>query len=149
MAGEAGRGFAVVADEVQRLSERVSEATGRANGLIATIKADTHEAVSSMEQTVSDVSRGVRLAQDAGVALEDIEHISRELASLVQGIADTTKGQAQTTAQISSHMNTIRDMTFQASSGSETAAQSINNLTQMALDMRQSVADFKLPETES
>ena len=149
MAGEAGRGFAVVADEVQRLSERVSEATRQAGGLISTIKADTHEAVSSMEQTVTEVSHGVRLAQDAGVALEEIEQISRELATLIQGIADTTRGQAQTTAQITTRMNTIRDMTFQASSGSETAAQSINNLTQMALDMRQSVADFKLPETES
>ena len=149
MAGDAGRGFAVVADEVQRLSERVAEATRQAGGLISTIKADTHEAVSSMEQTVAEVSHGVRLAQDAGVALEEIEQVSRELATLIQGIVETTRGQAQTTAQITNRMNTIRDMTFQASSGSETAVQSINNLTQMALDMRQSVADFKLPETES
>ena len=149
MAGDAGRGFAVVADEVQRLSERVSRATRQAGGLISTIKADTLEAVSSMEQTVTEVSHGVRLAQDAGIALEEIEQISRELATLIRGIAETTRGQAQTTAQITTRMNTIRDMTFQASTGSETAAQSINNLTQMALDMRQSVADFKLPETES
>ena len=92
MAGEAGRGFAVVADEVQRLSERVSEATRQAGGLISTIKADTYEAVSSMEQTVTEVSHGVRLAQDAGIALEEIEQISQELATLIQGICRNCPG---------------------------------------------------------
>lgn len=149
MAGEAGRGFAVVADEVQRLSERVSEATRQASGLISAVRADTHEAVTSMEHTATEVVHGVRLAQDAGIALEEIEQISSDLTLLIQGIADTTRGQADTTARISTRMNTIRDMTFQASSHSESTEKSIGNLTKMALDMRQSVADFTLPETES
>jgi twitching motility protein PilJ len=54
-AGEAGRGFAVVADEVQRLAERSSGATKRIESLVQTIQADTNEAVSSMEQTTSEV----------------------------------------------------------------------------------------------
>lgn len=149
MAGEAGRGFAVVADEVQRLSERVSDATRQAGGLISTIKSDSHEAVTSMEQTVSEVVHGVRLAQDAGVALEEIEQISQDLASLIQGIAEGARGQAETSAEISTRMSKIRDISFQASSGSDGSSKSIENLAQMASDMRQSVADIKLPETKS
>ena len=65
-AGEAGRGFAVVADEVQRLAERASNATKRIETLVQTIQSDTNEAVSSMEQTTSEVVAGARLAEDAG-----------------------------------------------------------------------------------
>ena len=65
-AGEAGRGFAVVADEVQRLAERASGATKRIETLVQTIQSDTNEAVSSMEQTTSEVVSGARLAEDAG-----------------------------------------------------------------------------------
>jgi twitching motility protein PilJ len=53
MAGEAGRGFAVVADEVQRLAERSGGATRQIEALVKTIQSDTHEAVTSMEQTTA------------------------------------------------------------------------------------------------
>jgi len=69
MAGDAGRGFAVVADEVQRLAERSAAATKQIEALVKTIQNDTNEAVISMEQTTTEVVRGARLAQDAGVAL--------------------------------------------------------------------------------
>lgn len=77
MAGDAGRGFAVVADEVQRLAERSSAATKQIEALVKTIQTDTNEAVISMEQTTSEVVRGARLAQDAGVALEEIGRYPR------------------------------------------------------------------------
>jgi twitching motility protein PilJ len=72
-AGEAGRGFAVVADEVQRLAERATGATKRIETLVQTIQSDTVEAVSSMEQTTTQVVNGARLAEDAGSALGEIE----------------------------------------------------------------------------
>jgi twitching motility protein PilJ len=91
MAGDAGRGFAVVADEVQRLAERSSAATRQIETLVRAIQADTNEAVISMEQTTTEVVRGARLAQDAGVALEEIadpEHFQRGAAADVFGRAD-------------------------------------------------------------
>ena len=78
-AGEAGRGFAVVADEVQRLAERASNATKRIETLVQTIQSDTNEAVSSMEQTTAEVVAGARLAEDAGLALGEIEKVSTDL----------------------------------------------------------------------
>ncbi len=88
MAGDAGRGFAVVADEVQRLAERSAAATKQIEALVKTIQNDTNEAVISMEQTTSEVVRGARLAQDAGVALEEIENVSTSLAELIQNISE-------------------------------------------------------------
>ena len=83
MAGDAGRGFAVVADEVQRLAERSSAATKQIAALVKTIQTDTNEAVISMEQTTTEVVSGAKQAQDAGVALEEIESVSTSLASLI------------------------------------------------------------------
>jgi twitching motility protein PilJ len=144
-AGEAGRGFAVVADEVQRLAERASNATKRIETLVQTIQSDTNEAVSSMEQTTSEVVAGARLAEDAGTALGEIEKVSSDLSGLIQGISSAAKQQSSAASNITATMNTIQSITAQTSQGASQTAQSIGNLAQLAADLRRSVADFKLP----
>ena len=147
MAGDAGRGFAVVADEVQRLAERSSAATKQIEALVKTIQSDTNEAVISMEHTTSEVVRGARLAQDAGVALEEIENVSTNLAELIQNISNAARQQSSSAAHISNTMNVIQEITSQTSSGTNQTAQSIGNLAEMAAELRESVAGFKLPES--
>ena len=94
MAGEAGRGFAVVADEVQRLAERAANATKQIEVLVRTIQTDTNEAVVSMERSTTDVVGGALLAENAGAALEEIEQVSNQIASLVQNISASARQQA-------------------------------------------------------
>ena len=144
-AGEAGRGFAVVADEVQRLAERSSGATKRIESLVQTIQADTNEAVSSMEQTTSEVVAGARLAEDAGTALGEIEKVSSDLSGLIEGISVAAQEQSHAATDITQTMNTIQSITAQTSQGASQTVQSIGNLAQLASDLRRSVADFKLP----
>ena len=144
-AGEAGRGFAVVADEVQRLAERSSSATKRIESLVQTIQADTNEAVSSMEQTTSEVVAGARLAEDAGTALGEIEKVSSDLSGLIQGISMAAQEQSSAASNITQAMSTIQSITAQTSQGASQTAESIGNLAQLAADLRRSVADFKLP----
>ena len=144
-AGEAGRGFAVVADEVQRLAERASNATKRIETLVQTIQSDTNEAVSSMEQTTSEVVAGARLAEDAGTALGEIEKVSSDLSNLIQGISSAAQQQSSAASNITATMNTIQQITSQTSQGASQTAESIGNLAQLAADLRRSVADFKLP----
>jgi twitching motility protein PilJ len=144
-AGEAGRGFAVVADEVQRLAERASNATKRIETLVQTIQSDTNEAVSSMEQTTSEVVAGARLAEDAGTALGEIEKVSSDLSNLIQGISTAAQQQSSAASNITATMNTIQQITSQTSQGASQTAESIGNLAQLAADLRRSVADFKLP----
>jgi twitching motility protein PilJ len=144
-AGEAGRGFAVVADEVQRLAERASNATKRIETLVQTIQSDTNEAVSSMEQTTSEVVAGARLAEDAGTALGEIEKVSSDLSTLIQGISSAAQQQSAAATNITATMNTIQSITAQTSQGANQTAASIGNLAQLAADLRRSVADFKLP----
>ncbi|MFQ3323618.1 MAG: twitching motility protein PilJ [Pseudomonadales bacterium] len=149
MAGDAGRGFAVVADEVQRLAERSSAATKQIEALVKTIQSDTNEAVISMEQTTAEVVRGARLAQDAGVALEEIETVSANLAELIQNISNAARQQAASAGHISNTMNVIQEITLQTSRGTTETASSIGTLAEMAVQLRTSVEGFKLPEDDS
>jgi twitching motility protein PilJ len=144
-AGEAGRGFAVVADEVQRLAERASNATKRIETLVQTIQSDTNEAVSSMEQTTAEVVSGARLAEDAGLALGEIEKVSNDLADLIQNISTAARQQSTAATNITATMSVIQEITTQTSQGASQTADSIGNLAQLAADLRRSVADFKLP----
>jgi twitching motility protein PilJ len=149
MAGDAGRGFAVVADEVQRLAERSSAATKQIEALVKTTQTDTNEAVISMEHTTAEVVRGARLAQDAGVALEEIETVSMSLADLIQNISNASRQQSLSAGHISNTMNVIQEITSQTSSGTTATAKSIGNLAEMASQLRASVSGFKLPADES
>jgi twitching motility protein PilJ len=145
MAGDAGRGFAVVADEVQRLAERSSAATKQIAALVKTIQTDTNEAVISMEHTTAEVVGGAKRAQDAGVALEEIESTSTNLAELIQNISNAARQQAASAGHISNTMTVIQEITGQTVDTTEKTAESIGKLTHMAHEMRESVGGFKLP----
>ncbi len=147
MAGDAGRGFAVVADEVQRLAERSSAATKQIAALVKTIQTDTNEAVISMEQTTAEVVGGAKRAQNAGVALEEIEGVSTNLAELIQNISNAARQQAASAGHVSNTMTVIQEITAQSVENTEQTALSIGKLTSMANEMRESVEGFKLPES--
>ena len=145
MAGDAGRGFAVVADEVQRLAERSAGASKQIAALVKTIQTDTNEAVSSMEQTTTEVVSGAALTQNAGVALSEIETVSTSLAELIQDISTAARHQSTTAGHVSKTMNVIQDITTQTLDGTSRTASSVGKLTDMAVELRESVSGFKLP----
>ncbi len=145
MAGEAGRGFAVVADEVQRLAERAANATKQIEVLVRTIQADTNEAVVSMERTTTDVVGGALLAENAGAALEEIEQVSNQIASLVQNISASARQQATSSQSISRNMQVLREISSQTSESTTATSTSIGKLAELAAQLRRSVTGFRLP----
>ena len=144
-AGDAGRGFAVVADEVQRLAERAGNATKQIEGLVNTIQADTNEAVKSMEMSTAGVVSGASMAEDAGVALKEIEDVSTELSNLIKGISDSTKQQSKVAMSVSDSMNVIQEITLQTSEGTEETSTSLIALNELSAELGRSVSGFKLP----
>ena len=145
MAGEEGRGFAVVAEEVQRLAERSSYATKQIEALVHTIQNDTSETIKLMEQTTTEVVYGARLTQDAGVALGKIENVSQHLSELIQDISSEAAQQALTASKVSRTMGIIQQITTETASGTMATAASIGQLAELAIELRDSVAGFKLP----
>jgi twitching motility protein PilJ len=146
MAGEAGRGFAVVADEVQRLAERAANATKQIEVLVRTIQTDTNEAVVSMERSTTDVVGGALLAENAGAALEEIEQVSNQIASLVQNISASARQQAVASGNISKNMQVVREISTQTAEGSKATSTSIAKLAALSAQLRKSVAGFRLPD---
>ena len=145
-AGEAGRGFAVVADEVQRLAERSSNATKRIENLVKTIQADTNEAIISMEKSTGEVVGGAGLAEKAGEALEEIEKVSARLAELIDEISKSAGQVSEMASRVSNAMIAINDITGQTAESSVATASAIGKLNQLAQELRQSVAGFRLPD---
>jgi twitching motility protein PilJ len=148
-AGDAGRGFAVVADEVQRLAERAGNATKQIEGLVNTIQADTNEAVKSMEISTAGVVNGAAMAEDAGVALKEIESVSTELSNLIKGISESTRQQSKVALSVSDTMNVIQEITLQTSEGSEETSTSLAALNELSTELGYSVSGFKLPSASS
>jgi len=146
MAGDAGKGFAVVADEVQRLAERSGAAAKQISALVKTIQSDTNEAVSSMEQTTAEVVHGTQLAQDAGVALGEIEGVSKSLAEIIENISDAARKQAASAGNISATMKSIQEISSQTTEGVRATAEAVGGLAGMTNELRSSVTRFKIPD---
>ncbi|HXS79633.1 MAG TPA: methyl-accepting chemotaxis protein [Gammaproteobacteria bacterium] len=145
-AGEASRGFAVVADEVQKLAERSAGATKKIEVLVSTIQSDTNEAVMSMERSTTDVVGGALLAENAGAALEEIEQVSHQIASLVQNISGSSKDQTSVAGAITKNMHVLREISTKTTESTTAASSAISKLSELASQLRRSVSGFTLPD---
>lgn len=143
-AGEAGRGFSVVAEEVQRLAERSADATKQIAAIVKTIQSDTHDTVAAMEVSTQGVVEGAKLSDAAGQTLAEIGHVSKTLASLIADISSATHNQAEATTLVAETMQDIKAISAQTSAGTRQTAESIGGMKQLAQDLKNSVAGFKL-----
>jgi twitching motility protein PilJ len=148
-AGEASRGFAVVADEVQKLAERSSAATRKIEVLVSTIQSDTNEAVVSMERSTTDVVGGALLAENAGAALEEIEQVSHQMASLIQNISETGHDQTRIATAINKNMQVLTQISGKTKQSTARTSVAISKLSQLASQLRETVRGFRLPEALS
>ena len=143
-AGEAGRGFSVVAEEVQRLAERSADATKQIAAIVKTIQSDTHDTVAAMEISTQGVVEGAKLSDAAGQTLAEIGSVSKTLAELIADISAATQNQAESTALVAETMQDIKAISAQTSTGTQQTADSIGGMKQLAQDLKNSVAGFKL-----
>lgn len=108
-AGEAGRGFAVVAEQVKKLAEASLEAAGQTSELI--------------EQTTQAVEKGMRIAKESAICMEDVQMGSEETASRINGIVEKLKSEVDSIAHINDGINVIAGLVDNNSATSqETAA---------------------------
>jgi twitching motility protein PilJ len=135
-----------VADEVQRLAERAANATKQIEVLVRTIQADTNEAVVSMERSTTDVVGGALLAENAGAALEEIEQVSNQIASLVQNISASARQQSGAAQNITRNMQVLREISTQTADSTSATSLSIAKLAELSAGLRNAAAGFRLPE---
>ena len=143
-AGEQGRGFAVVADEVRALAERTTKATKEIGEMIKAIQSETSGAVSSMENGVREVEKGMESSRKSGDALEDILTAIDEVTNQVHQIATAAEEQTAVTGEISSNIHQITDVVSETARGAHETAKAASQLTSLADDLQLIVNRFKL-----
>jgi len=136
-AGEQGRGFAVVAEEVRKLAEQSAGAAKEITQLINQIQSGVDVAVRSMEHGAEEVNQGVKLASQAGVALDNINQAIQDSISLVRDIATGSEQTSEDTQQLSAANEQVTSTIQQISSASQ-------ELARIAGDLQVSVEKFKV-----
>jgi methyl-accepting chemotaxis protein len=121
-AGEHGRGFAVVADEVRKLAERSQRETRSIAQLIADVQLGARDAVAAIEGTAAQVAAGSALADQAGMALNEIVGAAGDAAGRVSEIATVSRQIAAGAGSVVEAMDRINAVAGQSASAAEQMA---------------------------
>lgn len=140
-AGEHGRGFAVVAEEVRQLAEQSASAAREIIGLVEEIQAGMENAVNAIKQGDGKVKEGVKVANNAGLSLEQIikavEMNTELIVSVAEGVKQADEGTQQLTCASEQIASTIQEVSATA-----------QKLANMATEMQNIVIKFKIDESE-
>jgi methyl-accepting chemotaxis protein len=129
-AGEQGRGFAVVASEVRNLAQRSAAAAKEIKTLI--------------DSSVERVEVGNRLADEAGVAMNDIVSSVQQITHIMSDIAVASAEQDSGIEQINHAVTQMDDMTQQNAALVEQTAAASASLQEQAQALVNSMSVFIL-----
>lgn len=149
MAGDAGYGFAVVAEEVQRLAESSSNSTKQIDMLVKSIQSEIKEVGNRMDQSISKVVQGSKLADGAYGKLQDIESVSNNLADLIESITLASAKQVQMSESVVENMVAVGGVSNETSQASQETATLMDLLNKTARRLREAVEMFKVEGVQS
>ncbi len=129
-AGEAGKGFAVVAEEVRSLAAKSAAAASETAELI--------------EDSISKVNTGSRLADDTAKALETITGVVQKSEVIINGIADSSNYQATAVSQINQAITQVSQVVQTTSATSEECAAASEELSNLAARMHELLSSYNL-----
>ncbi len=134
-AGDAGRGFAVVASEVRALAQRSAQAAKEIKALIST--------------STQEVSRGVGLVGETGVALRSIVEKVAEIDALVSEISESAQEQSTGLIEVNIAINQMDQVVQQNAAMVEQATAASHALTGEAGELATVVSRFTVVEEQT
>jgi twitching motility protein PilJ len=113
--------------------------------LVKATQGETAEVMTAMEDTTREVINRSNIANEAGVALGEIQGVSNRLAELLQAISDAAQQQARGSEQVAKSMNEMSAVTRNTAAGTKQTAAAINSLGLLVDNLNAIVTRFKLP----
>jgi methyl-accepting chemotaxis protein len=143
-AGEHGKGFAVVAVEVRNLAEQSKQATAQVKAILSEIQKATNTTVMATEEGTKGVDKGVQLTAQAREAIEQLAGVINESAQAATQVVAGGRQQVTGVEQIALAMSNINQATVQSLASTRQAEKSAQNLNELARNLTQTVAQYKL-----
>lgn len=141
-AGEQGRGFAVVADEVRKLAERTTLATQEITSKISAIENTTTRAVTSMDEGIARVARGVETTTEAAQSMAAIRAGSDGVVVAVSTISAALEEQRRATDDVARNVDTVAERSRQNSQAVHSVAASASRLESVAEALQKATSRF-------
>jgi len=142
-AGEQGRGFAVVADEVRKLAERTTHSTQEIGKVIDEILSAANVSVSIMRKGVDQVSTGVKMSEQAGHSMQEIQEKEKTVVSAVNEIAVALEQQSQASNDIAKQIEHIARATEENSQSISGTADASRRLNALGQSLQETVSKFR------
>ena len=143
-AGEQGRGFAVVADEVRKLAERTTLSTREIADMIHAIQSGSDDAVAGMTKGSTLVGEGVRMVENAGISMQQIQAGVDKVLASVGDISESLREQNSTSDLIARNIEGIAQMSEETNVIIKDVAASAAELERLANSLKESVGQFTL-----
>jgi len=157
-AGEQGRGFAVVAEEVRKLAEQSEAAAHQIKSLIDQNHGSIEKVVGAIDVAISNVNQGVELVNVAGsnfgMITKQIHQVTEQVQLIATSINEAAVGSQRIVGSMKEVESVSRDSAAEAqtvsaateeqSASMEEIASSSQALAKLAVDLQQTVAQFRL-----
>jgi methyl-accepting chemotaxis protein len=150
-AGEAGRGFAVVADEIRDLAEETKGSTDEIKSLVDNLQEEIEDAVGVINNTNDQIEMGANSVSETGKTFNNITDKIKDVVTQVRETADSvnelSKGSqdiSKVTEEQAVNSDQISDSVQKQSESMENLNQAVNSLTEMTVELKELVGEFKI-----
>lgn len=143
-AGEYGKGFAVVAVEVRRLADQTAVATYDIEQMVREIQSAVSAGVMGMDKFSEEVRRGIGEMTQMGDQLNQIIQQVQALAPRIQMVNEGMQAQSTGAEQINQALVQLSEASSQTVDSLRQAGSAIDELNQVANNLRVGVSRFKV-----